>query len=63
MKKRINVTVSEDINNTLDKICESWGCNKSDLVAIVLGQYLNSFDSDKFRCVLKDLDNKHFPNN
>ena len=45
---RLNVTVSEQMNNDLAVICTRWGCSKSDLIAIIVGQYLNGFDTKTF---------------
>ena len=46
---RINVNVSDEMNTNLMTICSRWGCSKSDLVSIILGQYLDGFDNKAFR--------------
>ena len=45
---RINVSISDDMNKNIEVICSRWGCSKSDLVSIVLGQYLECFDKRQF---------------
>ena len=45
---RINVTISEKMNDDLQIICSRWGCSKSDLIAIIVGQYLDNFDAKNF---------------
>lgn len=47
MSKRINVTVSDGMNELLDSTSDRWGCTKSDLVAVILGQYFDGFDKTK----------------
>lgn len=45
---RINVIISDELNGKLDFLSGRWGCSKSDLVAVVLGQYLDEFDTTVF---------------
>lgn len=48
---RINVTISDDLNEKLDGLIDRWGCSKSDLVAVILGQYMDGFD----KAVMKEI--------
>lgn len=41
---RINITVSEEVNAKLDSISKKWGVSKSNLCAMVLGQYVDGVD-------------------
>lgn len=44
---RINITISDDLNDKLDSLSGRWGCSKSDLAAVILGQYFDGFDKSK----------------
>lgn len=46
---RLNITISDEMNNNLQVVCSRWGCSKSDLIAIIVGQYMDGFDSKTFR--------------
>ena len=41
---RLSVTVSEEVNMKLDMLTKKWGVSKSNLCAMVLGQYVDGID-------------------
>jgi hypothetical protein len=44
MTKRINVTISEEMNDKLDKYGERYGMGKSSIVGFVLGQWMDNIE-------------------
>lgn len=48
MSARISIALSKETIKSLDTICSRWGCNRSSLVSIIIGQYLDSFDNEEF---------------
>lgn len=45
MSKRINVMVSDTLNEKLDKYSEKYGVTKSSIVGFVLGQWVDSMEN------------------
>lgn len=41
---RLNITVSDEVNEKLNGIAGKWGVSKSNLCAMVLGQYVDGLD-------------------
>lgn len=41
---RLNITVSDEVNVKLNSISGKWGVSKSNLCAMVLGQYVDGID-------------------
>ncbi len=35
MKKRVNISVEEEVLNSMDKICEKWGFNRSEFIVFL----------------------------
>jgi hypothetical protein len=46
MSKRINVTISDAMNEKLDKYAERYGMGKSSIVGFVLGQFFDQIDKN-----------------
>lgn len=44
MSKRINVMISDSLNEKLDEYSERYGMSKSSIVGFVLGQWLDNID-------------------
>ena len=41
---RINITISDEVNEKLTAISKRWGVSKSNLCGMVLGQYVDGID-------------------
>lgn len=41
MKKRVNISVEEEILNSMDKICEKWGFNRSEFIVFLFFLFTN----------------------
>lgn len=41
---RLGITVSEEVNQKLNDLSKKWGVSKSNLCAMVIGQYVDGID-------------------
>lgn len=41
MKKRVNISISEDVLESMDKICGDWGINRSEFIVFLFLLYVH----------------------
>ena len=44
MSMRLNIPVSDEVNEKLNALSKKWGVTKSSLCAIAIGQYIDGVD-------------------
>ena len=42
MRKRVNISVEEEVLNSMDKICELWGFNRSEFIVFLFFLFTNT---------------------
>lgn len=47
MKKRVNISVEEEVLNSMDKICELWGFNRSEFIVFLFYLFTKAWEKEE----------------